>query len=124
MATNNEILYMWTFISKAEPSPEMNAILTDGEHILQCYQTVRDQACLTNKRIIIMDKQGLTGKKVEIYSLPYRSIDMWSSENAGKLFDINSELELWTKAGHFKIKVDPKCDIREFDRILGKAIMG
>lgn len=51
-----------------------------------------------NKRIIIFDRQGLTGKKIEIYSIPYRSIDMWSTENAGKLFDIDAELELWTKA--------------------------
>ena len=48
---------------------------------------------------------------------------MWSSENAGKLFDINAELELWTKAGHFKLKLDSKCDIREFDRILSKHIL-
>lgn len=61
--------------------------------------------------------------KIEIYSLPYRFIDMWSSENAGKLFDLDSELELWTKAGHFKLKLSSKCDIREFDRILGNAIL-
>ena len=66
-----------------------------------------------NKRIIIFDRQGLTGKKIEIYSIPYRSIDMWSTENAG----------LWTKAGHFKINVDKKCNIREFDTILGNAIL-
>ena len=48
---------------------------------------------------------------------------MWSTENAGKLFDIDAELELWTKAGHFKINVDKKCNIREFDTILGNAIL-
>lgn len=124
MATNDEVKLTWTFISKAEPEDELKSVLTDGEVVLQCYKTVRDQAALTNKRIIIMDKQGITGKKIEIYSLPYRSIDMWSSENVGKLFDTNSELELWTKAGHFKLRLDPKCDIREFDRILGNAILG
>ena len=123
MAVNTEVLLTWTFMEKATPEEEILSILTEGEEILQCYKTVRDQAALTNKRIIIMDKQGITGKKIEIYSLPYRSIDMWSSENVGKLFDINSELELWTKAGHFKLKLNPKCDIIEFDRILGKAII-
>ena len=76
-------------------------------------------SALMNKRIIIFDRQGLTGKN----SIPYRSIDMWSTENAGKLFDIDAELELWTKAGHFKINVDKKCNIREFDTILGNAIL-
>lgn len=123
MAVNNEVILSWTFLKKVEPDKAMKEILVEGEGILQCYQTVRDQAALTNKRIIIMDKQGITGSKVEIYSLPYRSIDMWSTENAGKLFDINAELELWTKAGHFKIKVNSNCDIREFDQILGKAIL-
>lgn len=123
MAVNNEVILSWTFLKKVEPDKSMKEILVEGEEILQCYQTVRDQAALTNKRIIIMDKQGMTGSKVEIYSLPYRSIDMWSTENAGKLFDINAELELWTKAGHFKIKVNSNCDIREFDQILGKAIL-
>lgn len=125
MATNNEIssLLTWTFSGKAKPSEEMLSILLPEEEILQCYKTIRDQAALTNKRIIIMDKQGITGKKIEIYSLPYRSIDMWSTENAGRLFDMNAELELWTKAGHFKINVNPACDIREFDQILGLAIL-
>ena len=123
MAVNNEVILSWTFLKKVEPDKAMKEILVEGEEILQCYQTVRDQAALTNKRIIIMDKQGMTGSKVEIYSLPYRSIDMWSTENAGKLFDINAELELWTKSGHFKIKVNSNCDIREFDQILGKAIL-
>ncbi len=123
MAVNNEVILSWTFLKKVEPDKAMKEILVEGEEILQCYQTVRDQAALTNKRIIIMDKQGMTGSKVEIYSLPYRSIDMWSTENAGKLLDINAELELWTKAGHFKIKVNSNCDIREFDQILGKAIL-
>lgn len=123
MANNNEALLTWTFRTKAKPEKQILQVLIDGEEILQCYSTVRDQACLTNKRIIILDSQGIIGKKVEVYSLPYRSIDMWSSENSGS-FDFDSELELWTKAGHFKINLSTKCDIREFDRILGDSILG
>ena len=47
---------------------------------------------------------------------------MWSSENAGS-FDLDTELELWTKAGHFKLKLASKCDVREFDRILGNGVL-
>lgn len=81
-----------------------------------------DKAALTDKRIIFTDVQGITGKKKEVYSIPYRSIDMWSSENTGH-FDLDAELDLWTKAGHFTLKVAAKCDIREFDQILGSAIL-
>lgn len=122
MATNNDEILTWSFIAKCSPSKDILNILVDGEEVLQCYKTLRDIAALTNKRMIICDKQGITGKKTEIYSLPYRSIDMWSSENTG-VIDINTELELWTKAGRFKLKVAAKCDVREFDRILGNAIL-
>lgn len=126
MAKNTELapVLSWTFSKKAEPNDKIRSILMPNEQILACYQTVSDQAVLTNLRIVICDVQGLIGSKTEIYSIPYRSIDMWSSENAGKMFDMNSELELWTKAGNFKIKLDARCDIREFDRILGSAILG
>jgi hypothetical protein len=112
----------WTFMSKTEPTKDLLNMLVDGEEVLHCYKTIRDIAAFTNKRLIVRDAQGLTGKKVEIYSLPFRSIDMWSTENAG-LLDFNAELELWTKAGHFKLKVSSKCDIREFETVLGKAIL-
>ena len=121
--SDSNVLLTWAFRHKTKPGKEIREILMPGEEILQCYSTVRDQAALSNMRIIIMDKQGITGRKTEVYSIPYRSIDMWSSENAGALFDLNSELELWTKAGHFKINLARDCDIREFDKILGSAIL-
>lgn len=116
-------MFYWSSISKTKSNEELKVVLIDGEEILQCYQTIRDQAALTDKRIIIFDKQGLTDKKTEIYSLPYRSIDMRSTENADKLFDVNAELELRTEAGRFRIRVDPKFDIKEFDWILGNTIL-
>jgi hypothetical protein len=71
----------------------------------------------------VRDAQGLTGKKVEIYSLPYSSINMWSSENAGKMLDFNAELELWTRAGHIKVKLDKKIDIRKLDKLIAWAVL-
>lgn len=123
MATNTESILTWTFMSKCKPTQELLNMLGRNEQIYACYKTVRDVAAITNKRLIVRDAQGMLGKKVEIYSLPFRSIDMWSSENAG-IVDLNSELELWTKAGHFKIKLNGNCDIREFDQILATAILG
>lgn len=55
------------------------------------------------------DAQGLRGRKVEIYSLPYSAINMWSSENAGTL-DFNAEIELWTRAGRIKVNVGKGID--------------
>ena len=122
MAVNSDPIMTWSFIRKCEPSDAILDVLVPGERVLQCYATVRDKAALTDKRIIFTDVQGITGKKKEVYSIPYRSIDMWSSENTGH-FDLDAELDLWTKAGHFTLKVAAKCDISEMAHILGSAIL-
>lgn len=99
-------------------------MLLSGEVAVASYKTLRDSATFTNKRLIVRDAQGLTGKKVEIYSLPYSSIVMWSSENGAGLLDFNSEIELWTKAGHIKVNLNKGLDIRKLDRLISEAILG
>jgi hypothetical protein len=118
-----ESILLWTFISKCPVPSDVDQLLIDGEQALHAYKTVRDVAVFTNKRLIVRDAQGLTGKKVEIYSLPYSSIVMYSTENAGKLLDFNAEVELWTKAGHIKVNLSKGVDIREFDKIIANAIL-
>ena len=105
MATELTQALTWTFISECPIPGDINNMLVDGENAVAAYKTMRDVAVFTNKRLIVKDAQGLTGKKIEIYSLPYSSIVMWSTENAGKLLDLNAEVELWTKAGHIKVKL-------------------
>ena len=113
----------WTFQSRCAIPNDVESLLVPGEVAKYAYKTFRDTAIFTNKRLIVRDSQGITGSKVEIYSLPYSSITMWSSENKGKLFDINAELELWTKAGHIKIKIGKSADIREIDKVLAECIL-
>jgi hypothetical protein len=87
-------------------------------------KTLRDSAIFTNKRLIVRDAQGISGKKVEIYSLPYSSFVMWSSENAGRMLDFNSEIELWTRAGHIKVNLKKGLDIRRLDKLISEAMLG
>lgn len=122
-APGMEDYLIWTFSSKCPIPADVNEMLIDGEVALHAYKTIRDVAIFTNKRLIVRDAQGLTGKKVEIYSLPYSSINMYSTENAGKIFDVNSEVELWTRAGHIKINLAKDVNIREFDKIIAQAIL-
>jgi len=112
----------WTFVSECPIPDDVRALLVDGETAVAAHKTIRDSAIFTNKRIIVRDAQGLTGKKVEIYSLPYKSIDMWSTGNAGT-FDFNAEVELWTKAGHIKVNLKKGVDIRKFDRLIAEALL-
>ena len=113
----------WTFMQEIPIPADVNELLVQGETPVAAFKTFRDSAVFTTKRLIVRDAQGLTGKKVEIYSLPYSSINMWSSENAGKLLDVNAELELWTRAGHIKIKVGKGADIRRLDSLIAWAVL-
>lgn len=112
----------WTFYSEIPVPPDVEGMLVSGEEAFVAYKTVRDSAIFTNKRLIMRDAQGLTGKKVEIYSLPYTAINMWSSENAGTL-DFNSEIELWTKAGRIKIKLNRGVDVRRIDALIAARVL-
>ncbi|TGN62527.1 PH domain-containing protein [Nocardioides eburneiflavus] len=113
----------WTLLQEIPVPADVNDLLVDGEQAVAAYKTFRDSAIFTTKRLVVRDAQGLTGKKVEVYSLPYSRIDMWSSENAGKLLDFNAELEMWTRAGHIKIKLDKKIDIRRLDKLIAWAVL-
>ncbi len=113
----------WTLVSECPIPGDVNDILIEGESAIAAYKTFRDSAIFTTKRLIVRDAQGLTGKKVEIYSLPYSSINMYSSENAGKVLDFNSELELWTRAGHIKVKLNKGIDIRKLDKLIATCIL-
>lgn len=113
----------WTLVSECPVPKDVEELLVEGEVAIAAYKTFRDSAIFTNKRLIVRDAQGLTGKKVEIYSLPYSSINMWSTENAGKFLDFNAEVELWTRAGRIKINLQKGVDIRKFDRLIAEALL-
>ncbi len=112
----------WTFLEETTVPKEVEEIFVEGEHAVIAYRTIRDVAVITNKRLIISDREGLTGKKVEIYTIPFKSIVMYSSENAGR-FDLDAELELWTRVGKFKLRLNRNVDIRKLDRIIGSYIL-
>jgi len=113
----------WTLYNEVDLPSEVVEILINGEEVIKCYKTFRDVAVFTNKRFIFRDSQGLTGKKIEMYSLPWESVYMWSSENSGKFIDLNSEIELWTKVGNFKIKLGRHINVRLIDRIISQVTL-
>ena len=113
----------WMFVEEVPIPNDVNELLIPGEQPYAAFKTIRDSAIFTSKRLIVRDAQGMTGKKVEIYSLPYSSINMWSTENAGKLLDLTAEVELWTRAGHIKIKLGKKIDVRRIDSLIANFVL-
>lgn len=81
-----------------QATQEYGRLLTAGEIVELSYILVRDAVLFTNRRIILIDKQGVTGKKVEYMSIPWRSIHRFSVETAGH-FDLDAELKVWV-SGH------------------------
>ncbi|WP_075981369.1 PH domain-containing protein [Bacillus massilinigeriensis] len=73
---------------------ELEVIITDNERVEKAYKLIRDLIVFTNTRLILIDKQGVTGKKVEYHSIPYKSITHFSVETAGT-FDLDAELKIW-----------------------------
>ncbi|MBU8567341.1 PH domain-containing protein [Virgibacillus pantothenticus] len=73
---------------------EVNELLAAAENVEHAYKLIRDMMIFTNKRLILLDKQGVTGKKMEYHSIPYKNITHFSIETAGT-FDLDAELKLW-----------------------------
>lgn len=113
----------WMFVSECPLPNDVAELMVPGELPVAAYKTFRDSAVFTTKRLIVRDAQGMTGRKVEVYSLPYSAINMWSSENAGT-FDLDGELELWTRAGQIKIRVGKKVDVRRLDMLIAHSVLG
>ena len=115
-------MWTWTFFREVEVPEDASELLLKDERAIAAFATFRDIALFTNKRLIIKDIQGLSGKKIEMYSLPYSSILAWASENAGML-DINSEIEIWTLAGKVKINLKRDINIRKFDKLIAACLL-
>lgn len=113
----------WTLRNEIPIPTDITGMLVEGEQAVAAFQTFRDSATFTTKRLIVRDAQGMTGKKVEVYSLPYSSINMWSSENAGGILDRECEIELWTRAGHIKVKLGKGADVRRIDSLIAWAVL-
>lgn len=73
---------------------ELSAILVQDEKVTRAFKIIRDMFIFTDRRLILIDKQGLTGKKAEYHSIPYKSISHFSVETAGT-FDMDAELKIY-----------------------------
>ena len=82
-----------TEVDLNELQQELQPILADSEQLALAYKLIRDMFVFTNKRLILIDKQGVTGKKVSYQSIPYKAITYFEVETAGR-FDMDAELKL------------------------------
>lgn len=73
---------------------EYEPLLAEGEALVAAYRVLRDLIVFTTKRLILVNKQGVTGSKAEYLTIPYERITRFSKESAGVL-DLEAELKIW-----------------------------
>lgn len=112
-------------IEPAKIEGDFARVLAGGERIEKAYQLIRDLFIFTNKRLILVDKQGLTGNKVEYHSLPYRSITHFSVETAGH-FDLDAELKVWISGNPIPIqkRFNKQLNIYDVQSVLAGYVLG
>jgi len=76
-------------------------ILQGGEMIEMAFQGYRDVTLLTTKRLVMIDRQGLIGKKVEYFSVPWEKFCAFGIRSAGKILDFDTEILLYTEMGYY-----------------------
>ncbi|NEU09045.1 PH domain-containing protein [Flavihumibacter sp. R14] len=81
-------------VNQDELKKDYGNLLIDGEEIELGFKLIRDTFIFTTKRLILIDRQGLTGKKTEFMSVSYKSISRFSVETAGT-FELDAELKIW-----------------------------
>lgn len=107
----------------AQAHGELNEILIADEIIHLAFKGMRDSVTFTNRRLIALNVQGMTGKKKDYTSLPYSKIQAFSVETAGT-FDLDSELELWFSGlGRIKLEFSRGVDIRGLNRLIGDHVL-
>ncbi|CAN5347358.1 PH domain-containing protein [soil metagenome] len=103
---------------------ELAGILTTGESVDAAFKFVRDMIVFTNKRMITVDVEGMTGKKREWTSVPYKAINRFSAETAG-WFDVDAELRVWVigQADPVTFELKGGTKMQDLYRILSEHVL-
>ena len=109
-----------------ELQQDYGMLLTEGETIEIGFKLIRDVFIFTNKRLILVDKQGLTGKKIEYKTVVYKSITRFSIETAGH-FDLEAELKIWVSSEtvpSVSKRFNKQVNIYDMQKVLAKHVLG
>ncbi|XQW84340.1 PH domain-containing protein [Thalassotalea piscium] len=102
---------------------KVTELLLDNEHIIDAYKSMRDGVIFTNKRIIAVNVQGLTGSKKDFTSLPYKNIVAYSVETSGT-FDLDSELEIYfSSLGQVRFEFTGQTALLEISKIISEHLL-
>ena len=116
---SNSPIFKLSKVSNESIDATISPLLIEGEKIIGAYKAIRDFVVFTDKRVISVNVQGITGKKKDYTSMPYSKISVFSVETAGTL-DLDSELEMYfSGVGRVRYEFSGHSDIVEIGRIIG-----
>jgi len=101
---------------------KVKPLLITNESIIDSYKAMRDGVVFTDKRIIALNVQGVSGSKKDFTSIPYKNIQTYSVETSGT-FDMDSELEIYISSiGRIKFEFKANSKIIEISKIISSNI--
>ena len=111
-------------IDPGQVQQEFAQILAPNERVERAYVLIRDHFVFTDKRLVFVDRQGITGSKVAYHSIPYRSITHFAIETAGA-FDLDAELKIWIsgQAVPFQRQFNKKLSIYAVQSVLASYVL-
>ncbi len=125
MGLLNKLLGNADTISTEILTEKYQRLLIDGEQIELGFALFRDVFMFTNKRLILIDVQGITGSKIEYKSMPYKNISRFSLETSGT-FDLDAELKIWISSEDVPSvskKFNKSIDVYEVQKYLAQKVM-
>ncbi len=125
MSILNKLLGNASVVSPEELTKKYEKLLIINEQVELGFKLFRDVFMFTNKRLILVDVQGLTGSKVEYRSMPYKNISRFSLETAGT-FDLDAELKIWISGENSPTvskKFNKSIDVYEVQKFLAEKVM-
>ena len=125
MGLLNKLMGNASEVSSAKLNEKYGRLLVESEVIELGFMLLRDTFVFTNKRLILIDVQGLTGSKVEYKSFPYKNISRFSLETAGT-FDLDAELKIWISSENnpsVSKKFNKSIDVYEVQKYLAGKVM-
>ncbi len=110
----------WTLTRKTRSTQDIKNILAAGEIAAQTYIIQNGFVCLTDRRIIALEKSGMAGSRTTTVSIPYRSIEFWTTSDAEALVSVYADLTLYTQNHTVKLSINKNCDIAEVVRTIAQ----
>lgn len=98
--------------------------LMAGEQVQMEFKGIRDAAVFTDRRLIVIDPQGLRGKKVSVSSFPWKNVTAFSLENSGTL-DLDAELKICGSGwGVCELMFTKGVDVSDISEFINEKVFG